>query len=118
MYAYMSGNAGVYKMCAACRRHFKRLRYKVEGITSILTIFDRIMKDKERKWGKLTTGVLLHQDHAPAHKSTFTRTATNECGIHLVQHPPYLSEMANSTGPLHMLKTTTLYIYYCLASQE
>ena len=38
--------------------------------------------------GKLTKGVLFHQDNAPAHKSVVAMAAVRDCGFELVDHPP------------------------------
>ena len=41
------------------------------------------------KWsGKLTKGVLLHQDNAPAHKSVVAMAVVHDYGFELVNHPP------------------------------
>ena len=44
---------------------------------------------------KLTCGVLLLQDHAPAHTSQ-AMTAATECGFEIPPHPPYSPDMAPS----------------------
>ena len=46
--------------------------------------------------GKLTPGVLLFQDNAPAHTSQVAMTAATECGIQILPHPPYSPDMAPS----------------------
>ena len=46
--------------------------------------------------GKLTAGVLFHQDNAPAHKSTLAMAAIRECGFQLIEHPPYSPDLAPS----------------------
>ena len=38
---------------------------------------------------KLTKGILLHQDNAPAHKSLVAVSAVHDCGFELIDHPPY-----------------------------
>ena len=46
------------------------------------------------RWpGKLTKGVLFHQDNAPAHKSV---VAVRDSGFKLVVHPPYSPDLAPS----------------------
>ena len=41
------------------------------------------------KWpGKLTKGVLLHQDNAPAHKSLVAMSTVKNCGFELIDYPP------------------------------
>ena len=39
--------------------------------------------------GKLTRGVLLLQDNAPAHTSQVAMSAAIECGFEILSHPPY-----------------------------
>ena len=46
--------------------------------------------------GKLTNGVLCHQDNAPAHKSLVAMTALHDCGFELAAHPPYSPALAPS----------------------
>ena len=49
-----------------------------------------------KRRGKLTLGVLLLQDNAPAHTSQVAMTATIECGFEVLPHPPYSPDMAHS----------------------
>ena len=51
---------------------------------------------KKKRRGKLTEGVLLHHDIAPAHTSHVAMAAIHECGIKLLLHPPYSADMAAS----------------------
>jgi len=44
---------------------------------------------KEKRRGKLSHGVLLHQDNAPAHTSAVAMAAFRECGFKLLSQPPY-----------------------------
>ena len=46
--------------------------------------------------GKLTKGVLFHQDNAPAHKSVVAMAAGHDCGFELIEHPPYSPDLAPS----------------------
>ena len=46
--------------------------------------------------GKLTRGVLLLQDNAPAHTSQVAMTAATKCGFEVLPHPPYSPDMAPS----------------------
>ena len=46
--------------------------------------------------GKLTRGVLLLQDNAPAYTSQVVMTAATECGLEVLPHPPYSPDMAPS----------------------
>ena len=49
------------------------------------------------KWpGKLTKGVLLHQDNAHPHKSLVAMSAVHDCGFKLIDHPPYSPDLAPS----------------------
>ena len=42
-----------------------------------------------KRSGKLTKGVLFHQDNAPACKSVTAMATVRDCGFDLVDHPPY-----------------------------
>ena len=54
---------------------------------SFLTQLREKIKIKRR--GKLTKGVLFHQDNAPVHKSVIAMAAIHDCGFKLIEHPPY-----------------------------
>ena len=49
-----------------------------------------------KRRGKLTLGVLLLQDNAPAHTSQVAMTAATECEFEILPHPPYSPDMAPS----------------------
>ena len=51
---------------------------------------------KSKRSGKLTKGVLLHQDNAPALKSLVAMSAVHDCGFELIDHPPYSPDLATS----------------------
>ena len=51
---------------------------------------------KSKRPGKLTKGVLLHQDNAPAHKSLVAMSTVHDCGFELIDHPPYSPDLAPS----------------------
>ena len=51
---------------------------------------------KSKRPGKLTKGVLLHQDNAPAHKSLVAMFAVHDCGFELIDHLPYSPDLAPS----------------------
>ena len=51
---------------------------------------------KSKRPGKLTKGVLLHQDNALAHKSLVAMSAVHSCGFELIDHTPYSPDMASS----------------------
>ena len=50
-----------------------------------------------RQPGKLTKGVLFHQDNAPAHKSVVAMAAVRDCGFELVDRPLYSPDLAPSS---------------------
>ena len=41
-------------------------------------------------------GELFHQDNAPAYRSVVAIAAVHDCGLELVDHPPYYSDLAPS----------------------
>ena len=49
-----------------------------------------------KRRGKLTPGVLLLHDNAPAHTSQVAMTAAIECGFGILPHPPYSPDMTPS----------------------
>ena len=49
---------------------------------------------KPKRPGKLTKGVLLHQDNAPAHKSLVAMSTVHDCGFELIDHPPHSPDLA------------------------
>ncbi|GLD62679.1 histone-lysine N-methyltransferase SETMAR-like protein [Lates japonicus] len=51
---------------------------------------------KSKRPGKLTKGVLFHQDNAAAHKSVVAMAAVRDCGFELVNDPPYFPDLAPS----------------------
>ena len=51
---------------------------------------------KQKRRGKLSRGVLLLQDNAPAHRSQVAMTAVSRCGFELLPHPPYSPDLAPS----------------------
>lgn len=55
-----------------------------------------LLKEIKIWFGKLTRGELFHQDNVPAQKSTVAMVALQECGFELVQHVPYLPNLATS----------------------
>ena len=61
---------------------------------SLLTQLPEKIKIKRR--GKLTKGVLFHQDNAPVHKSVIAMAAIHDCGFKLIEHPPYSPDLAPS----------------------
>ena len=53
-------------------------------------------RDISKRPGKLTKGVLFHQDNAPAHKSVVAMVAVCDSGFDMVDHPPYSPDLAPS----------------------
>ena len=51
---------------------------------------------KSKRPGKLTKGVLMKQDNAPAHKSLVAMSAAHDCGFELIDHPPHSPDLALS----------------------
>ena len=49
-----------------------------------------------KRRGKLTRGVLLLEDNAPAHTSQVAMTAATEWGFEVLSHPPYSPDMTPS----------------------
>lgn len=50
----------------------------------------------EKRPRKMSKGVLLQHDNAPAHKSAIAQHAIRDCGYELIQHPPYSPDLAPS----------------------
>ena len=46
--------------------------------------------------GKLTRGVLFHQDNAPTHMSTVAVADIQKCGFQLIEDPSYSPDLAPS----------------------
>ena len=55
-----------------------------------------VLETFRKQPGKLTKGVLFHQDNAPALKSVVAMAAVHDCGFELVDHPPYSPDLAPS----------------------
>ena len=51
---------------------------------------------KAKRPGKLTKGVLFHQDNALAHKSVIAMASLHDCFFKLLDHPPYSPDLAPS----------------------
>ena len=45
-------------------------------------------RDISKLPGKLTKGILFHQDNAPAYKSVVAMAAVRDCDFKLIDHPP------------------------------
>ena len=59
---------------------------------------------KQNRREKLSVGVLLLHDNAPAHKSHTSRTAIRKCGFVELNHPPYSPDLAPSDSLFRNLK--------------
>ena len=51
---------------------------------------------KEKRRGKLTKGVLLLHDNAPAHGARVAQAAIRDCGFEQLNNPPYSPDLAPS----------------------
>ena len=51
---------------------------------------------KSKRRGKLTAGVLVLHDNAPAHKSRVASAAIHQSGFEELNHPPYSPDLAPS----------------------
>jgi hypothetical protein len=51
---------------------------------------------KEKRRGKLSAGVLLLHDNAPAHMSAKSQAAIWQCGFQQLNHPPHSPDLAPS----------------------
>ena len=51
---------------------------------------------QEKRPGKLTRGILFHQDNAQAHTSVVAMATIHDCGFELVPYPPYSPDLAPS----------------------
>ena len=49
-----------------------------------------------KRRGKLSKGVLFHQDNAPPHKAAVSIATIHQCGFEIVPHPPYSPDLAPS----------------------
>ena len=75
--------------------------YLQKGKTINGEYYAKLLRDlrqaiKSKRPGKLTKGVLPHQDNAPAHKSMVAMSAVHDCGFELIDHPPYSPDLALS----------------------
>ena len=61
---------------------------------NLLTCLRDVLKVKRP--GKLSKGVLFHQDNAPSHTSSVTMATIHKCGFELLPHPPYSPDLAPS----------------------
>ena len=63
--------------------------------------------------GKLSKGVLFHQDNAPVHKSVIAMAAINDCGFKLIENLPYSPDLAPSDFHLFpKMKTAISSTYF------
>ena len=84
--------------------------YLEEGRTIKCILCRRTEAGVRRLWrrgGKLTRGVLLLQDNAPAHTSQVAMAAATECNFEVLPHPMYSPDLAPSDFYLfNKLKTS------------
>ena len=67
-----------------------------EYYSSLLVQLKDILKEKRRRRGKVTKGVLFLHDNAPAHRALATQKKLAYVGFHCLDHPPYSPDMAPS----------------------
>jgi len=51
---------------------------------------------KEKRRGKLSSGVLLLHENAPVHMSANSQATIRQCGFQQLNHPPYSPDLALS----------------------
>ena len=64
--------------------------------SSLLVQLKDILKEKRQRPGKVTKGVLLLHDNAPAHRALATQKKLAYLGLHCLDHPPYSPDLAPS----------------------
>ena len=65
-----------------------------EYYSKLLRQLQKAIKSKQP--GKLTKGILLHQDNDPAHKSVIAMSTVHDCGFELIDHLPCSPDLAPS----------------------
>ena len=65
-----------------------------EYYANLLVQLRKTIKDK--RWGKVSKGVLLLHNNAPPHKSKVAQAALRQCNFEELAHPPYSSDLAPS----------------------
>lgn len=75
--------------------------YKEKGVNITGEYYAKLLEQlkeaiKEKRRGKLSSGVLLLQDNAPVHKSKVAMAALDRCGFESLVHPPYSPDLAPS----------------------
>ena len=68
----------------------------ITGDTYASTMVALCKNIKQKCRGKLSAGVVLLHDNAPAHKSCTLRAAIRNCGFVELKHPPYSPDLAPS----------------------
>ena len=76
----------------------------ITGDTYAFTMVALCENVKQKCHGKLSAGVLLLHDYAPAHKSCKSRAAIGKCGFVELSHPPYSPDLALSNFLFRNLK--------------
>ena len=79
-----------------------------------------VLETFHKQSGNPTKGVLFHQDNAPAHKSVVAMAAVRDCGIEVVDHPPYSPELAPSDYSLfpNMKKKNNTWLGSSIGSND
>lgn len=77
------------------------IEYTKKGETINATSYATTLRNlreaiKEKRRGKLTSGVLLLHDNAPVHTARIAKAAVQECGFVEINHPPYSPDLAPS----------------------
>jgi histone-lysine N-methyltransferase SETMAR len=75
---------------------FKQRNTTVTGEYSASSIYKLKDATKEKRQGKLSRGVRLLRDNAPAHTSVAAKAAVQCCGLQELNHPPYSPGIAPS----------------------
>ena len=89
-------------MFLGCKRHCKLFINPFQkGKTINGEYYAKLLRElrqeiKLKRPGKLTKGVLLHQDNASAHKSLVAMSAVHDCGFKLIDHLPYSLDLEPS----------------------
>lgn len=66
---------------------------------------------KAKRCGMLREGVLLHQNNALPHRAVVVMAAIHSCGYSVVNHPPYLTDLAASN--FHLYPQPNKKIFWC-----
>ena len=81
----------------------------MEHVSFLMQLRENI---KVKRRGKLSIGVLFHQDNAPAHTSVIAMAAINERVFELVQHPPFSPETPLNQTSSYIPKVEKSHFWY------